>query len=173
MKSILFSFLLMKIIFIEIDSNSCRLFENRLYQIKGQFPGLKEFYGLMTLLPNGNYFQTFNIANGNNELEVGFNFQSNTHQGHYKCLSGNRLKLTNIGFIYKTNQSISILEENGALSLLQYRIQFLDGTNRRGQGNIRFSFFQTGINPFNPRNQPILNGPIGNLTCEIFNSRNY
>ena len=46
--------------------------------------------------------ETNNIANGQNVAEAGYEVKYNVHQGYFDCLRGNRLRITDFGYVYKS-----------------------------------------------------------------------
>ena len=155
-----------------MNSRGCPKFENRVYQVTGQFPGKKPFYGLISLSKGRLATETNNIANGHSEAETGFNVQFNVHQGYYDCLRRNRLRITDFGYIYKTN-STSLLVNNGATAIHQYLLTFPSGSVDRAEGNYRYAFYNTGSNPVNKTNSPTFRSPVAKVTCELIDGKNY
>jgi hypothetical protein len=154
------------------NSTRCEHFENRVYQLTDQLPGAKPFFSLLTLSSNRLVTETNNIANGQNQAELGLDIQFNVHQGNYDCLSGNRLRITDFGYVYKSNSS-DVLKENGATAMHQYKLTFLDNSYKRCVGTLKFAFFRTGSDPTDPQNQPLLPAAVANVTCKLFNGKNF
>jgi hypothetical protein len=172
MKNYLFSLFLVFISFNDRQCTRCTDFYNQVYQVNVTFPGLKSFYGTITLLPNNMFLDTHSISNGHAEAEVGFNVEFSVHAGQYKCLSDNRVRLTGIGYVFKTNET-QVLRENGATAVHRYRLNFLNGSNKQCVGTLQFAFYVTGTNPFNSSDPALSTSPVGNVTCESINVGNF
>jgi hypothetical protein len=163
------------LLFIHIATSAsckCKNFENNIYQLNTTVTGFQPFYTLQTLLPNGVIYETANVANGQNAAEFGVNLSFNVHGGYYECLSGNIVHVVTYGYVYKTSE-LAILQTNGAIAVHYYNLQFLKNDNRQCTGTLSFAFYQTGVNPFDTTNIPLLKSLNNTLTCELLNGRGF
>jgi hypothetical protein len=155
----------------DYGSSNCKRFENKIYQVSVTFPGLETFYAGLRLLPNNQFDEIFGIAGGNNAAEVGVDFALSSRVGNYKCLSRNYMRLTGFGFLYKT-AGVPFLADSGANVMHDYYFSFYNNY-RNCKGVVKYAVFKSGTNPFTTNDQPVFEGPIGNVTCEIFKFRSY
>lgn len=153
-------------------SASCALFRNRLIQVTNQFPGLDPFYSILSLAPGGTFIETTNIADGNNTNTISMDITFNVHHGRFYCPTKFILRLTAVGYIYRSS-NVPFLQANGAIDAHQYRLSFLNGQNKQCSGILRFAFYTSGTNPFDPTNKPTLVSPAGNVTCQLLNLSRY
>jgi hypothetical protein len=160
-------------LFIHItDSGSCRCknFENNIYQFTITITGYKPFYTLGVFSPNGMFYETSNVANGQNAAELGTNFAFNVHSGFYECLPGNKVHVTCFGYLYQTNDS-AVLKTNGAIGVHDYELQFLQNDNRQCNGTFSYALYTTGVNPFDSTNTPLAISANNSVTGQLFNGR--
>ena len=153
-------------------SCNCKKFENSVYQVTITLSSFQPFYGLLTMYPNGIYYQTNNIANGNHTAEVGINAAFNLHSGFYECSSNNTITLIAFGYIYQTND-VPVLKANGVIGVDETHLQFLNNDNRECTGTFKFGFYTTGSNPFDSSNIPLSVSPVATLTCQYLSGRGF
>lgn len=149
-------------------SCKCTDLDNTFYKVKITKYGYLPYYSFLTLLPNGIFIETVNIANGNNAAQIGFNVEFNVHTGTYECLTGNQVRFLTTGFIYKSNVS-EVLKDNGAIGVHEYDVQFGNNKKQKGSGTFRFSFYDVDSDPFNKKNTPVLISPTFDITCQLLN----
>ncbi|CAF1529421.1 unnamed protein product [Rotaria sordida] len=117
------------------------------------------------------FIESNNIANGGNTEELAIDIQFGVQQGYYECLSSNRVRLTAITYIYKTN-ALPALQSNGAIATHTYYLTFSKDF-RKCSGELSFLFFTTGSNPFRKGNVPTYVSSKANVTCELLDGRDY
>ncbi len=150
---------------------NCKRFENKVYLLTVTFPKKKPFNAALRLLPNGVFDELFSIANGNNAAEVGANFSLSNRIGYYKCLQKNYVRLTGLGFLYKT-KDVPFLADNGAIVIHDYNLKF-SNNDKRCTGRVKFAVFESGTNPFTTSDDPVDEGDIGDVKCELLKFRKY
>jgi hypothetical protein len=158
---------------VEGDHNhtDCERFENKMFQVNVTFPGKKPLYATVHLFPNGVFHEIFSIANGNSEAQVGANFALSNRFGTYTCLPDNHMHFTGMGYLYKTD-SVPFLCDNGAVVIHDYHFQF-SKNGKTCNGLVKFAVFKTDTNPFSTADQPVFEGDIGVVTCELLEFRPY
>jgi hypothetical protein len=153
------------------EDTNCKRFENKIYQITITFPGGKTFYVAIRLLPNGQFDDIYSIAGGKNAEELSVAFAFSTGIGNYKCLPRNYMRLTEFGYLYKTD-GVSFLQDNGADGTVDFYLRFSDN-DKTCKGVTKFAAFKSGTNPFTTNDPTVFESPVGNVTCELFQFRAY
>jgi len=173
-KQIIPLFLFIFTINCNCDATSCRCknFENNIYQLTTTVTNQQPFYTFIVLLSNGIYYETSNIANGQNAAELASEIPFGIHNGFYSCLPGNKLRLTSFGYIYKQIDN-PLISTNGATGLHYYDLQFLNNDNRQCTGLFSFALYTIGTNPFDSTNNSLLKSTNNTVTGQLFNGRDY
>ncbi|CAF1409320.1 unnamed protein product [Rotaria sordida] len=133
--------------------------------------GLQPAYSLVTFVENGIVFETQNTANGNSAPSFGIEVKLGIHSGYYECLGRNRVHLTDIGYVYKTN-ALPVLKSNGAIAIHDFYLTF-SRDFKTYAGMAKYAFFTTGSNPFRKGNVPTYVSSTANVTGELLEERNY
>lgn len=171
--SLLLSALVAALLVVGANGSACAKFAHRMFHVKVEFPDFKPFYSLLVLGDAGTFSETINVADGNNSAHVGVSLAFNVHQGFYSCSQNRVVKLTNIGYIYRT-KNVPALKENGALGIHQYVLRFpLAMNHNRCHGEFQLGYYSVDSNPFDGETRPLSKSGVANLTCVQFKGRNF
>ncbi|CAF1565303.1 unnamed protein product [Adineta steineri] len=150
---------------------NCHQYENRVYQLTVTFPDKEPLYCALRLQTHGMFDELFSIAGGNNAAELGSSFALSNRVGYYKCLAGNKMHLTGLGYLYKT-EDVEFLKENGAVVIHDYSFRF-HNNGKKLTGQVKFAVFKNGENPFTTNDKPVFVGDIGQVKGELLKYREY
>ncbi|UJR18576.1 hypothetical protein I4U23_005483 [Adineta vaga] len=162
------------IIIFVIDGqvNNCISYENNIYQVTTTFPNYKSFYSMITLLPKGLSYEVLNIAMGMNEAELGLDLQVSTHIGQYQCANKSSVYLRSVGYLFKSDET-AILPTTDRISRHDYYLDFNDNNSTTCTGQVTYTYFQTGSNPYISSNKPIFTFSSGNISCVLLPRKHY
>ncbi|CAF0880232.1 unnamed protein product [Adineta steineri] len=168
---IILSFLLFSIVVQDINGG-CEVFQNNIYQVQATFATYQPFYFTMMFLPNGVLYEISDIANGLNADALGVNLQFAPHIGFYECLNSSTVHITDFGYIYKSDE-VAVLTSNGHFAFHDYFFYFANNDNKNCVGQLRYKFYLTGTNPFDPTNIPNYFGPTAGIVCQLVGAGHY
>jgi hypothetical protein len=150
---------------------NCRQYENKIYRLKFTFSDSEPAYSTLRLNSFGGFDELSNIANGNNKAELGESFAFSSRVGYYKCLRGNDMRLTSIGYLYKT-EDVEFLKVNGATVVVDYYLRFTN-SGKKFTGSVKFVAFESGTDPFKTNDEPAYESKVGKVQGELLKFRSY
>jgi hypothetical protein len=157
---------------IVVNGGPCANFVDRMYHLAIKQPAFAEFDSIITLQGSGIFTEIINIATGLDSPQNGAPLQFSIHQGFYECKANRFIKLTNIGYVYKKNDSI--LGNGGAFGLHQYELKFPSSkNNRKCTGIFRGGYFSRNASPFGSGSTLLGQAPVFNITCILLNGRKF
>ncbi|CAF1384609.1 unnamed protein product [Adineta ricciae] len=152
--------------------NNCVSYENNIYQVTTTFPNYKSFYSMITLLPKGLSYEVISIAMGMNEAELGLNLKVSTLIGQYQCGNTSSVYLKSVGYLFKSDET-AILPTMDRISRHDYYLNFSANDSTICTGQVTYTYFQTGSNPYISSNKPIFTFAHGNITCSLLPREHY
>ena len=161
-KIVSFALLLFFVSIIVGNRSNCKRYENKVYRLTHVFPGKQPFYSFLRFSPNGMFEEFYNIANGNNGLELGANYSVSSLIGYYSCPTSKKMYSTGLGFLYK-NEGIPFLKKNGGTGTVDSYFRFSDD-RKKLRGKRLDAVYETGTDVFDEANQPVFRSNISIIT---------